>query len=151
TVALTNGNSQPTATNGMTASVVLTAGTATVTISKAGGISPAAMATLVDDLTYGNTSDDPGNATRVVTLTSLQDTGGTANGGQDTTTLSIASSVSVTPVNDPPTLTATANSPTFTEAAGLGTQAAPVNVFSAANASTVEAGQNITALTFTVG
>ncbi len=51
---------------------------------------------------------------------------------------------------DAPTLTATALNPTFTEAAGLGTQASPVAVFSGASVGTVEAGQTITGLTFTV-
>ncbi|MFX8422200.1 hypothetical protein ABTL73_21060, partial [Acinetobacter baumannii] len=50
-----------------------------------------------------------------------------------------------------PTLTATASNPTFTEAAGSGTQAAAVNVFSGTAVSTIEAGQTITSLTFTVG
>ena len=54
-------------------------------------------------------------------------------------------------MNDAPTLTATASDPTFTEAAGLGTQAAAVSVFSSADANTIESGQTITGLTFTVG
>jgi hypothetical protein len=152
-VVLTNLNSQTTATNGMTASVALSGGTATVTISKAGGISSALMQTLVDNLAYDNTSEDPGAANRVVTLTSLRDTGanGGANNDDNISTLSIVSTVTVTPVNDEPTLTATGLSPTFTEAAGVGTQAAAVTVFSAANANTIEAGQTIIGLTFTVG
>ena len=80
----------------------------------------------------------------------MKDSGGTANGGSDTTTLAIASTVNVVPVNDAPTLTATGTNPTFQEAAGLGTQAAAVSVFSGANASTIESGQTITGLTFTV-
>ena len=64
--------------------------------------------------------------------------------------LAVASTVTVVPVNDAPTLTATALNPTFQEAAGLGTQAAAVSVFSGANASTIESGQTITGLTFTV-
>ena len=42
--------------------------------------------------------------TRVFTLTQVKDSGGTANGGSDTTTLTIASTVTVVPVNDAPTL-----------------------------------------------
>jgi len=61
----------------MTASVVLAGGVATVTISKAGGVSAAVMQSIVDGLAYDNTSDNPGAATRVVTLTSLSDTGPT--------------------------------------------------------------------------
>ena len=54
------------------------------------------------------------------------------------------------PVNDAPTLTATAVNPKFQESAVLGTQASAVSVFSGANASTIESGQTITGLTFTV-
>ena len=46
---------------------------------------------------------------------------------RDTTTFVVASTVTVVPVNDAPTLTATAPNPTFQEAAGLGTQAAAVS------------------------
>ena len=53
-------------------------------------------------------------------------------------------------MNDAPTLTATASNPTFQEASGFGTQAAAVSVFSGASTSTIEAGQTITSLTFTV-
>ena len=73
TVELNNGNSETTATNGLTASVTLVGGTANVIVS--GAISAGAMQTLVDNLAYGNTSEDPGAASRVVTITSLRDTG----------------------------------------------------------------------------
>ncbi len=105
-VALTNGNSVTTATNGLTVSVTIDppvpGGTATVTISKTGGVSPAAVTTLVNELTYVNTSDDPINVDRRVTLTSVRDTGGTTGGGQNTTALSILSTVTVVAVNDAP-------------------------------------------------
>ena len=104
TVALTNGNSVTTATNSMTASVVLSGGTATVTITKTGGISTAAAQTLVDGISYQNNSQNPTAGNRVATLTSIQDTGGTANGGLDTTTLSVADTTTVVAVNDAPTL-----------------------------------------------
>ena len=58
--------------------------------------------------------------------------------------------VTITGTNDAPTLTATAANPTFTEAPGLGTQAAPVPMFSGAHSSTIDAGQAITGLTFNV-
>jgi hypothetical protein len=57
--------------------------------------------------------------------------------------------VTVTAVNDAPTLTVTAANATFTEATGS-TQAAAVSVFSAATISAVEAADTITSLTFTV-
>ena len=43
-----------------------------------------------------------------MTLALIQDSGGTAGGGDDTAALSIASAVTVTAVNDEPSLTATA-------------------------------------------
>ena len=42
---------------------------------------------------------------RVVTLTQISDSGGTANGGTNTTALAIGSTVAVSAVNDAPTLT----------------------------------------------
>jgi uncharacterized delta-60 repeat protein len=101
-VALTNGNSVTTATNGMTASVTVSSGTATVTISKVAGISTSATQTLVDGLSYRVNGDTPTAGNRVVTLTSIKDNGGTANGGADTTSLNIASTVTVVAVNDAP-------------------------------------------------
>ena len=103
-IALTNGNSGTTTTNSLSFSVTLSGGTATVTLTKAGGISSAAAQTLVDGMTYRNTSEAPGTTARVVTLTSISDNGGTANGGVDTTTLAVAATVSVAAVNDAPTL-----------------------------------------------
>ena len=128
----------------MSYTVSVTSGTATVTLTKAGGVPSSNMQTLVNGMSYQDTSQDPTAATRTITLTQVQDTGGTANGGVDTTTLAIAANVTVVPVNDAPTLSATASNPTFQEASGFGTQAAAVSVFSGANASTVEAGQTIT-------
>ncbi|MDO9299008.1 tandem-95 repeat protein [Bradyrhizobium sp.] len=146
TVELNNGNSEVTATNGMTASVVLAGGTATVTVSRATGISAADMATLVDNLAYGNTSEDPGSANRVVTVTSLRDDG-LNGGGNDNinSTLAVSSTVTVTPVNDEPTLTTTGLNPGFTE------NGAAVDLFSTpVVASAIEAGQNLNTLILTV-
>ena len=59
--------------------------------------------------------------------------------------------VTLSDLNFPPTLSATANDPSFIEAAQLDTQAAAVTAFSGANASTVEPGQSIIGLNLTVG
>jgi len=104
--ALTNGSSGTSATNGISVSVSVASGTATVTIGKVGGISSAAAATLVDGLSYRNASELPGTTSRVVTLTGIQDDGGTANGGVDTSALSVAATASVVSVNDAPSITA---------------------------------------------
>jgi len=123
-LALTNGNSLTTATNGMTASVSVSAGTATVTISKTAGISTAAAQTLVNGLTYQNNSSNPSTANRVVTLTSIQDNGGTSNGGIDTTSLSIAATVTVVAVDNAPVVTTSGSSAAFV--AGDNTASTPV-------------------------
>jgi glycine cleavage system H lipoate-binding protein len=150
-ITLGANSSGTTATNGMTYNVTIAGGTATVTLTKAAGISTAVMQTLVNGITYQNTNrDDPTAGNRVFTLTQVTDNGGTANGGNDTTTLAVASTVAVVTRNDAPTLTTTALNPTFTEAAGVGTQASAVNVFSGTAVSTVESGQTVTSLTFTL-
>jgi uncharacterized delta-60 repeat protein len=92
-------------------------------------------------VTFVNTSDSPSTLDRTITWT-VND--GLANSLPQTST------VRVNAVNDAPTLGATALNPSFTEAAGLGTQAAAVSVFSGAAVSTVESGQTITGLSFTV-
>jgi hypothetical protein len=92
-VFLTDGNSQTGVNHGVSISVALSAGTATVTISKAGDIPAADVASIVDALTYTNDDVTGGEAARHVTLTSIQDNGGISP-GVDTTALSIDSTVS---------------------------------------------------------
>ncbi|MCP4966727.1 MAG: hypothetical protein GY926_16060, partial [bacterium] len=124
-------------------SVSVAGSTATVTLS-GGTVSTANVEADINGATYQNTSQDPTDANRVVTITQIVDSGGTANGGDDTGTPNIVSTVNVDPVNDEPTLTATGSNPTFNEGG------AAVGLFSGASVSTVEAGQTITGLTFTV-
>jgi len=115
-IPLIDGFSTTTAVTGMTASVSLVGGTATVTLSKASGLSASSTYDLVNGITYRNESDAPSTATpRVVTLTSITDNGGTANGGIDTAALSIAATVTVAATNDAPTLSAGAFSLTGTD------------------------------------
>lgn len=102
-VALTDGTTGATASNGFGYAVSVSGTTATVTLSK--NDTSTHWQTLLDGLGYRNASDDPDTTARTVTLTSVRDTGGTPNGGSDTTSgLSIASSVTITPVNDAPTI-----------------------------------------------
>jgi Ca2+-binding RTX toxin-like protein len=100
-IALTNGNAVTTATNGLNVTVSLSSGTATLTFSGA-ALSAAQLQTLVDGITYINTSQDPTDADRVITITQLTDSG--ANGGADNNSLSpnISATVNVDPVNDGP-------------------------------------------------
>jgi hypothetical protein len=115
-ITLTDGNSSTTGANGFGYSISLGGSTATVTLTTTGA-SEAAAQTLVDGLAYRNSSDDPTTAVRVATLTSIKDSGATVYGGDDTTALSIASTVTVITVNDAPTLSATGLDPTFRKAA----------------------------------
>ncbi|WP_199243959.1 DUF4214 domain-containing protein [Bacterioplanes sanyensis] len=101
-VALTNGNSVNTTLNGLTTNVSVTGSTATVSFTGA-TLSEAQLQTLVDGLTYRNSSDNPTTAgNRVVTITSVTDSGGTANGGSNAATPNLTSTVSLTGVNDAP-------------------------------------------------
>ncbi|MFV1495455.1 DUF4347 domain-containing protein [Phaeobacter sp. JH20_02] len=103
-VALTNGTALVSAANSLSVSVSVTGSTATITAT-GGTLSPAALQTLVDGITYRNTSDNPTTtANRVVTVTELVDSGGTANSGDDTAALAVTSTVTITAVNDAPVL-----------------------------------------------
>ena len=120
TITLGATSSGTTTTNGMTYTSTVSSGTATIVLTSAGGVSTTNINALVNGITYQDTNlDNPTAGNRVFTLTRVQDSGGTAHGGVDTTSLAIASTVNVLPVNDAPTLSATALSPTFQEAAGL--------------------------------
>lgn len=103
TVNLTEGASGTTATNSLSYSVSVAANTATVTLS-GGAVSATDMNTLIDTLAYSNSSQNPSTgSTRVVTITSIQDSGGIDTGGVDSTSLNIASTVTV--VDNPTTIT----------------------------------------------
>ena len=103
-VPLVNGNVVTTATNGLSVSVSVIGNVATVSFVGA-GLNEAELQTIVDGMGYQNTSDDPSvGSNRVVTITGLTDSGGTDNGGDDTASLAIASTVSLTAVNDPPSV-----------------------------------------------
>ena len=100
-VALTNGNVVATALNALFVSVTVTGSLATVTFSGA-ALSAAALQILVDGLAYRNSSENPTDANRVVTITQVVDSGSNVSPNDNTTTLNIAATVNVNPVNDPP-------------------------------------------------
>ena len=106
-LALTNGNSASTTTNAMTANVSVSGSTATLVLTKTAGITTAAAQTLVNGISYSNTSEAMTNSNRTVTLTRVVDNGGTANSGVDTAIISVASTVTVTAVNDGPAISGT--------------------------------------------
>ncbi|WP_131174589.1 DUF4347 domain-containing protein, partial [Phytopseudomonas dryadis] len=95
-----------------------------------------AVQALVRNLTYANQSDDPGASQRTVQVTVTDSNEGTSNPANVV--------LSITPVNDAPTLSATGNSVTFTE------NGSAVDLFSNVSVGTVEAGQTITGLTLAV-
>ena len=142
-IVLTHGTSGTTATNSLGYSVSVSGTTATVTFT-GGTLSTAALQTLVNAMSYQNNSNDPNTSNRVVTLTSLQDSGSNTGSNDNTAALAITSTVTITGVNDEPTLTATGTNPTFTEGGSAS------SLFSSASASTIESGQTLAAMTFTV-
>src|SRR5262249_35863020 len=143
-VALTNGNAVTTANNGLNVSVSLAGSTATVTFSSA-SLSAIQLQTLIDGLSYENDSQIPTDANRVVTITQLVDSGSNVAPNDNTATPNVSSTVNVDAVNDEPTLNATAVNPTFSEGG------APADLFTfPIDASTVEPGQTLTSLSFTV-
>jgi hypothetical protein len=150
TITLAASSSGTTVTNGLGYIVTVNGGIATVALI-GGSMSAAAAQTLVNGISYQNANaNEPTAGSRTFTLTQIKDSGGTTDGGVDTTALSVSSTVNVVPLNDAPTLTATARNLTVTETATAGNQAPAALVFNGAAVSTVESGQSITSLTFTV-
>jgi hypothetical protein len=97
-LALTHGNSiAGTATNGLTVNVSVSGTTATVSFTGA-SLSVAQLQTLVDAMSYRNSSQNPTDADRVITITELVDSGSNVAPDDNTATLSIASTVNVNPV-----------------------------------------------------
>ena len=112
TITLGGNSSGTTTTNGMTYNVSISSGTATITLTKAAGVSVSNVNSLVNGMTYQNTSiDAPSAGSRVFTITSAQDNGA----GSDTASLSIASSVNVIAVNDAPSLGGATQNGTYIE------------------------------------
>ncbi|WP_420904253.1 Calx-beta domain-containing protein [Candidatus Magnetaquiglobus chichijimensis] len=118
-VALTNGNSV--GVSGGAAAVGVTAGTATVTLTGL-SLSDAAMTTLVDGITYRNSSNAPTTAsTRVVTITGITDN----SSANASATPNRAATVTLVAVN--PTVTLSVNNATIAEAAGIATVTATLS------------------------
>ncbi|SIT20632.1 Lactonase, 7-bladed beta-propeller [Insolitispirillum peregrinum] len=133
-------------TNGHTVTVVLVNGTASVTLSNTSGIAVADARTLVNAIAYKGADTATLTAgERTITLTSVRDSGGTVQGGVDTTTLSIAATVRVVYVNDAPSLVTT-------PATGASHTAGdrPVLLFGGTVIDAGESEQAIRALTLTV-
>ncbi|MDO6466604.1 cadherin-like domain-containing protein [Neptunomonas phycophila] len=82
--------------------VSLVGGTATINFT-ASGVSGSELADALNGLTYENTSSGQTDATKVFTFESLQDSGGTSNGGTDTIAPNIVSTITQNSVNSVPT------------------------------------------------
>ena len=125
TISLVAGNSV-TATNGMSVSVVFTGNTATVTVAKVGGVSAAAMQTLIAGLAYSNTDETPTAGGRVVALVSLRDVGSNLAPSDNVfENIGISTTINVVPTNEPPV--ANPDAVSATEAGGLNNGTAGVD------------------------
>ena len=120
TQALTDGGSTAnTATNSAAVSVSISGGTATVTVTfDTGSLTDAELETMINALAYTNSDQSPTAGNRVITITTLQDEGGTANSGDDSVTVSLAATVTVAAANDAPVIANSDNTGTYTEDAG---------------------------------
>ncbi|MGH1373413.1 MAG: DUF4347 domain-containing protein [Cellvibrionaceae bacterium] len=142
-IALLDGATGTTTDNGFDYEVTLNGASYTLVL-KNGSITAADAQTMIDGLRYNSVDQNPNAVARVITLKSLTDTGGIASGGDDTVDLNISSTVAMVAVNDAPTADATALDPVFSEGD------AATSLFSGADIRVIEAGQLITAMTFTV-
>ncbi|MGB1142412.1 MAG: cadherin-like domain-containing protein, partial [Halioglobus sp.] len=91
-----------TTSNGHTVTVSLGGSTATVTITFASPVSAADAATLVTAITYEHVGNAPSTANDRVISVVVQDNGGTANGGADTSTSQTLNTIAVVASNDAP-------------------------------------------------
>ena len=124
-VPLVNGTT-PTATAGVSVTVSLSGTTAQVTLtSSPAGLTGAALGTIIENLTYTKTAPALNELARVVTIVSLHDDGGTANGGDDTANPGLTSTVSF---NQPPVITSNGGGPTAAVSMNENTTVTGVNV-----------------------
>ncbi|GAL35946.1 fibronectin type III domain protein [Vibrio maritimus] len=143
-ITLVQGTSGTTPTNLIDYSVSVSGNVATVVLSNVTGTAQLAQQ-LLNYIGYIHKGQDPTEGNRVVTLTEVTDSG--SNSGYNDNlndTLAIASTVSVSAVDDAPTLSASALNQTFTE------NGSAVSVFSSAAIDTVEASQLIESITWQV-
>jgi hypothetical protein len=101
---------------------ILTAGATSLSVALDSDATDAAVKALTEAVRFASTSENPGSATRTVTFT-LNDGGGTANGGVSTT--SFTRTVTVVSVNDAPsgtdaTITINEDTPRALTAADFG-------------------------------
>ncbi|MCA9143999.1 MAG: autotransporter-associated beta strand repeat-containing protein, partial [Planctomycetales bacterium] len=95
-------------------SVSLAGSTATVTLTHT-GLTPSETQSLVDGLTYSNTSQNPTTADRVVTITQLHDNGLNSGGNDNVSSPNVSSTVTVVAVNNAPQITGGGGIPNYIE------------------------------------
>jgi lipopolysaccharide export system protein LptA len=121
---------------------------ATETLTLSGSDTLAHYQTVLDKITFSageNPTDFGADPTRTVTWT-LTDPSGTANGGSNTSTTT--STINVTEVNDPPTLTNVATSATYTEEGPFTTLSGAITVTDPDDVNLTSATVKITGGTF---
>ena len=74
------------------------------------------MQTLIDGLKYSNSDQSPTAGNRVITITTMTDSGGTSNSGDNSVTVTIASTVTAAAADDNPTIANSDNTGAVTEA-----------------------------------
>jgi len=94
TIVLTHGTSGTTADNSLGYSVSVVSTTATIILS-GGTLSTATLQTLVNSISYQNNSNTPNTSNRVVTITSLTDSGSNVGANDNIAALGITSIVTV--------------------------------------------------------
>ncbi|KGJ89670.1 Ig-like domain-containing protein [Colwellia psychrerythraea] len=103
-ILLTNNNSGTTTTNSLTYDVSFS-GITTMLSLIAGSLSETEMQSLIDNMTYLNSSEAPNESDRVITLTELVDSGSNSEDNANSTSLTITSTITIESVNDEPTIT----------------------------------------------
>ena len=142
-IALVDGSHGTTSANGVGYSITISGGTATLTLSKAAGLSVAATQSLIDGITFHATSQDPSTQDRDIVLTGIQDSGGTANGGIDATSANYRTVVHVEAVDDAATVALTDTVTSLSEGASTGSHFKVANI----TISDVDGGSNALSLT----
>ncbi|WP_197452459.1 DUF4347 domain-containing protein [Rosistilla carotiformis] len=104
-ITLTDGYATTTLIGGYDLQVSVAGAIAHVVVKKTGGFDVGDAEQLLDGLLYQNRSEDPRGGSRIVSLEYIQDDGGNADGGDDDGVFEIASTITLTPVNDAPMVT----------------------------------------------
>ncbi len=121
------------------------AGQVTITFQNNGTIPTTALVNeVMQAVRYSNTANDPAASVQLNWTFSDGNSGNSQGTGDNPGTASGSTTVSITNVNDAPTLTATGSNPTFTEDGGA------QDLFNTVTGSTIEAADRISAMTMTV-